>query len=281
MPATGEREETAPSHADGSTGGAPPLLSVRALTKSFGGNKALDGIDLAIDEGLIWGLIGPNGSGKTTLFNCITGFVKIDSGSVLWRGRSIVGATPDRLARMGLVRSFQQVMSFPELTVAESILRAKHLRASLGRREAPNEGIPEDVGELLALGGLEDMGDHVVGELSYGLQRLVNVTMAAATRPWMLMLDEPVAGLHPSEARRLARLVRALNAAGTTPLVIDHNVSFIAGLCDRVIVIDAGRNLTEGTPAEVRKDQRVIDVYLGHNADRQVAGASEDDDVRR
>jgi ABC-type branched-subunit amino acid transport system ATPase component len=250
-----------------------PLLKARSVRKTFGGNQALAGVDLTIESGLIWGLIGPNGSGKTTLFNCITGFVRIDGGSIEWRGRSIVGFPPDRLARMGLARSFQQVMAFPELTVRQCIERAKHLKASFGRGAPPNTGIPEEVDALLALGGLELVGDEVTGSLSYGMQRLVNVTMAAATRPWMLMLDEPVAGLHPSEARRLASLVRALRQAGTTPIVIDHNVSFIAGLCDRVAVIDAGKNLMEGTPPEVRADPRVIDVYLGHNSDRKVAVA--------
>lgn len=256
-----------------------PLLTVRGLRKRYGGNEALAGIDMDIVPGQIWGLIGPNGSGKTTLFNCITGFVKITDGTIEWRGESIVGCGPDRLARMGLVRSFQQVMAFEELTVAECIERAQHVRRSVGRSAEPNEGIPTDVDELLTLGGLEAIRDETMGSLPYGLQRLVNVAMTAATRPWMIMLDEPVAGLHPTEARQLAKLVRALSEAGATPIVIDHNVSFISGLCDRVIVIDAGKNLMDGTPTEVRKDQRVIDVYLGHNADRSGRQSEEVPDV--
>lgn len=261
------------------TSAAAPLLSVAGLRKRYGGNEALAAIDIEIQPGLIWGLIGPNGSGKTTLFNCITGFVKITDGKIEWRGESIVGYGADRLARMGLVRSFQQVMAFEELTVAECILRAQHVRRSVGYGAEPNEKIPTDVDELLELGGLGSIRDEVMGSLPYGLQRLVNVAMTAATRPWMIMLDEPVAGLHPTEARQLAKLVRALSEADATPIVIDHNVSFISGLCDRVIVIDAGKNLMEGTPAEVRSDQRVIDVYLGHNADRSGGRNEEGVDV--
>jgi branched-chain amino acid transport system ATP-binding protein len=240
-----------------------PLLEVRDAHKHFGGVKALAGASLTIGEAEVVGLIGPNGSGKTTMFHCLSGFYRLDRGAATWRGHSVIRRRPDWLARAGLVRTFQHVSAFPEATVVESVVRAKRAHTSWGRRLPPNARIPEEPSEILDWAGLSAVGHRRVGELSYGFRRLTNVAMAVATQPWLLMLDEPGAGLDGRESGILAELVRRVQASGSSVLLIDHDIPLVSRVCQRVYVIDAGANVAHGTPSEIQHNPRVREVYLG------------------
>ena len=243
-----------------------PLLDAHSIHKSFGAVHALAGADLQVRQREIVALIGPNGSGKTTMLNCVSGFHSIDSGEVTWQGRSVTGWSPQRLARHGLVRTFQHVAVFPELTTASCLARATDCRKAIGTKAASNPNIPEDVGTLIDMCQLRTIADDRVGDLAYGLQRLVNVAMAVITRPLLLMLDEPAAGLSKTEADHLSGLLLEVRDRGTSVCIVDHNMPFISSMSSRIVVIDSGRNLFEGSPAEVSQHDEVRRVYLGGNA---------------
>lgn len=247
------------------------LLSIKAGTKSFGAVKALDGVDLQVCSGEVTGVVGPNGSGKTTLFNCVTGFTRFDSGQVLWDGQDVTAWAPDRLARRGIVRTFQQVRLFPELSVLENVRRAILCRSGFRSRRGPDSALPHDEWEVLRFAGLAEIGGSSVSEVSYGSQRLAAVAMAIAAEPRLLMLDEPAAGLHASEIDQLGDLLLRLQEAGVTILIIDHNMRFLLPLCRRVVVLDAGTKLMEGSAEEVQNDERVMEVYLGTQSSKRDA----------
>jgi ABC-type branched-subunit amino acid transport system ATPase component len=239
------------------------LLDAKDVHKSFGAVQALDGVSLQVHSGEIVGLIGPNGSGKTTLFNCVSGFESINSGNVIWRGSNIEGWTPQRRARHGLVRTFQHVSVFPELSPRSSLLRAIDCRHAIGAKCGATRASIDEVEELLELCGLRSVEHERVGNLAYGIQRLVNVAMTLVTRPTLLMLDEPAAGLSKSESQGLSLLLRTIRDVGVSVCIVDHNMPFLSSLCDRIIVIDSGRNLFEGSPLEVSQNDEVRRVYLG------------------
>ena len=240
-----------------------PLLRAEGITKTFGAVRALNGVSITVDRGKILGLIGPNGSGKTTLFHCISGFLPMTAGRVVWQGRTVTGRRPESLARLGLVRTFQHVMTFPELTVGEGVERAQQCVSRRLRETARGTDLPADVDGIIELAGLGRHRDQTMGVAPYGIQRLANVAMALATAPDLLMLDEPVAGLHPEESALLGTLLERIREIGGTTLIIDHNMPFLMPLCDRISVLDAGENLFEGPPAEVRASAAVAEVYLG------------------
>ena len=229
------------------------------------------------------GLIGPNGSGKTTLFNCISGFERIGSGSVEWNGHDVTHWSPDRRSRAGLVRTFQQVMVFPEMSVLANIAQAIRCAGSSGKlshADGSRQGYLTTVrakfalgagyreaalrtADIAGLGSLARASDAPVSELSHGSQRLLGVAMALATGPSLLMLDEPAAGLHDDEIAVLGDVLAGLPATGVSVLVIDHNMKFLLGLCTRIVVLDSGEKLVEGAPSDVIANPKVIDVYLG------------------
>lgn len=240
-----------------------PLLRAEGITKTFGAVRALNGVSISVAKGRILGLIGPNGSGKTTLFHCISGFLPMTSGKVIWQGDQVTGRRPEVLARLGLVRTFQHVMMFPELTVVEGVERAQQCGSRRLRDTSRGTGLPVDADEIIELAGLASHRDQTMGVAPYGIQRLANVAMALATAPDLLMLDEPVAGLHPEESALLDALLRRIRDLGGTTLIIDHNMPFLMPLCDRISVLDAGENLFEGSPSEVRSSAAVAEVYLG------------------
>lgn len=240
-----------------------PLLRAEGITKTFGAVRALNGVSISVTKGRILGLIGPNGSGKTTLFHCISGFLPMTSGRVVWQGQQVTGRRPEVLARLGLVRTFQHVMMFPELTVLEGVERAQQCGSRRLRNIPGDTSLPTDPGEIIELAGLGAHRDQTMGVAPYGIQRLANVAMALATAPDLLMLDEPVAGLHPEESVLLDALLRRIRDLGGTTLIIDHNMPFLMPLCDRISVLDAGENLFDGSPAEVRASEAVAEVYLG------------------
>jgi len=248
------------------------LLEINDLTRSFYGVHALRGVDLSVEEGRITGLIGPNGAGKTTLFNCISGLVPPDSGSVRFAGRAITGWRPDRIARAGLVRSFQIARGFPLLTVLENLLlygtrqpgeRLLHavLRSPAARRrEAELRERARAIAQRLSL---TRVLDQRAAELSGGQKKLLEIGRALMAQPLLLLLDEPVAGVNPTLAREIGEHLRALVAEGISVLLIEHHMDTIAALCDPVVVLAEGRHLRQGSFAELANDPVVQEAYMG------------------
>jgi len=247
------------------------LLSLEKVTQRFGGLVALDNVSLAIKQGGITAIIGPNGAGKTTLFNAISGLRTPTEGRVAFDGDDITGVAPERAARRGLVRTFQLVQLFEALTVLENVKVGRHLHTSGGLlsalmpwRARTIEAQVEDIArELLERVGLAAQAGTIASTLPYGQKRLLEIARALAAEPKLLLLDEPAAGLNRTETRRLADVIRAIAAQGVTVLLIEHDMSFVMNIADRVAVLDFGKLIAEGTPAEVQKNKDVIAAYLG------------------
>ena len=249
-----------------------PLLEVRGLTRSFYGVHALNGVDLAVQSGRLTGLIGPNGAGKTTLFNCVSGLVVPESGRVVFAGEEIGGVRPDRIAARGLIRTFQIARGCPRLTVRENLLLygtrqpGEHVAAALmrtrsaRRREAELQERARGITQRL---GLLHVLDNKAAALSGGQKKLLEIGRALMAEPRMILLDEPTAGVNPSLARDIGERLRHIVADGITLLLIEHQMDMIARLCDHVIVMAAGRRLTEGSFAEVSADHVVQEAYMG------------------
>ena len=231
-------------------------LEINGLRKTFGGVVALDGVDLSIDPDEILGIVGPNGSGKTTLFNVVTGALKPTAGSVHWRGEDISGLPAHRIARKGLVRTFQQAMSFPALSVGENILIAHEHGAAAGRKGMSTL-------EILRFVGLDGRENEMAGSMPFGNLRRLGLALALAARPILLLLDEPAAGLNDSETEQLAEIILQLPGRGVGVCLIDHDMNLIASICRRLVVLDFGTKIAEGPPDEVLNDKKVVEVYLG------------------
>jgi branched-chain amino acid transport system ATP-binding protein len=242
------------------------LLEVRDVVRRFGGLEALRGVSLSAHDEIL-GLIGPNGAGKTTLFNIICGFLRPTAGEVVFEGRPIQRKRAHEITQAGIARTFQIVKPFSDLTVLDNILSGlgcpayPTASAFLGRYRAP-EAVAK-ARELAVFVGLSGWLDAPAGNLPIGLQRRLEIARALGTRPRLLLLDEPAAGLTAGEADELAALVRRLQAQGMAVIVIEHNMVFAMGLCDRVVVLAGGQIIAHGTPAEIQSDERVINAYLG------------------
>lgn len=254
--------------------GERPILEVQGLSRRFGGLTAVAGVSFSLGAGEIRGLIGPNGAGKTTTFNVISGFYPPSAGRVLFAGRDVSGWPTHRVAALGLVRTFQHSTLFHELTVLENVLVGRHLAARrglfsalLGRDRAAEAAAREAARELLCFFGLEARAEEAAGVLPHGLQRRLGLAVALAAEPRLLLLDEPFTGMNPEETREMMELVRRVRARGVTILLVEHDMAAVMGLCDRITVLNFGRLLVEGTPAQVRAHPEVIEAYLGAPAD--------------
>jgi neutral amino acid transport system ATP-binding protein len=240
------------------------LLEAVDISKSFGGIQALDTCCIRVEEGEIAGLIGPNGSGKTTLFNVITGYEKPDTGTVKVRDKAVTGSSPRTVFGLGVGRTFQLTRIFPRLTVLENVHVAAQrpgFGASLGRWSAGGER--KRVTELLDFVGLTRLQDMPAGNLSYGQKKLLEIASILVAEPQVILLDEPAGGVNPTMITYLADRIRELNARGVTFLVVEHNMEFVMGLCNRVSVMHRGSTIADGPPLEIRQNPAVLDAYLG------------------
>ncbi len=248
------------------------MLAIKGLSKSFGGLMALDQVDFHVAQGHIHGLIGPNGAGKTTVFNVITGFLAPSAGAILFQGHDLTTKGPEAVTHLGIGRTFQNVRLFPQMTVLENILVGQHCRAPRGLMRAfpipsrRERTLREEAQELLTLVGLEDFRSRLAGGLPFGAQRLLELARALATRPLLLLLDEPRAGMNREETDRICRYVLGIRDLGVTVLLIEHDMNMVMQLSDRVTVLNFGRKIAEGTPAEVQKNEAVREAYLGSSS---------------
>jgi neutral amino acid transport system ATP-binding protein len=242
------------------------LLEIQAVSKTFGGIQALSDCSLSVEQGTITSLIGPNGSGKTTLFNVITGYERVDRGTIRFNGQDITKATPDRVFGLGLGRTFQLTRIFPRLTVLENMhiaaQRGSSLKALLKRWSSTQE--QRQALDLLDFVNLLSYKDAPASDLSYGQKKLLEFALILVARPQVILLDEPAGGVNPTMINYLADRIRQLNEEqGITFLVVEHNMEFVMGLCHKVNVMHRGTKIVEGTPDEVRNNAEVLEAYLG------------------
>lgn len=251
------------------------LMEINNLDKSFGGLSALLDFNFQIAEGELVGLIGPNGAGKTTVFNLITGVYRPDQGSVMFRGENLVGLAPYTICAKGVARTFQNIRLFNDLTVLDNVKIATHKDVPYGLISAilrtpgffrGEEEIEMEALKYLEIFNLKDKKDELAKNLPYGEQRRIEIVRALATRPLLLILDEPAAGMNPQETRELMELIRYIRSEfNLTILLIEHDMSLVMGVCERLYVLDYGQVIAEGTPAEIRSNKRVIEAYLGED----------------
>jgi branched-chain amino acid transport system ATP-binding protein len=249
------------------------ILEVRGVTKRFGGLVAVKQLSMSLERGALYGLIGPNGAGKTTVFNLLTGVYRPDEGSIELDGRPIAGLKPSRIARLGMSRTFQNIRLFQSMTVLENVKLARHLgrtqTVATAILHTPSLHTEEDqfedeALELLALFRLGGRAHDLAINLPYGSQRRLEIARALATRPKVLLLDEPAAGMNPHESLELMDLICSLRERfGLTILLVEHNMKVVMGVCERIQVIDYGETIAIGTPREIQDNPRVIEAYLG------------------
>lgn len=247
-----------------------PLLEIRSLTKRFGGLTALNDVSFQVEAGCIHGLIGPNGAGKSTLFKNIAGFYRPTDGDVRFDGKSIVGLSPARISSVGIVRTFQETTLFDELSVLDNVLVGTHkfarsnvLSAVLGLDRDAQQQARQDSLAVLDFMGLRERQSQLAAELPLGSQRALALAIALVSKPRLMLMDEPFAGMNPEETGQMMALTRKIRDTGVTIILVEHDMKAVMGLCDRLTVLNFGTLLSEGTPDEIRRHPEVIAAYLG------------------
>ena len=248
------------------------MLEVCGITQRFGGVTALEDVSFSIVKGDITGVIGPNGAGKTTLFNIITGIYTQTSGRVVLEGTDVSGVPPERLARLGMVRTFQNIELFGGMTVLENVMVGLHTKSGSGLFACAfkmpwamkeERAIREAALKWLEFAGISDLADVIAGNLPFGKGRLLEIARALAVEPGIVLMDEPAAGLNSQETLGLARLIQHIRDTGITVVLVEHDMELVMDICDRIVVLNLGRKLAEGTPREIQDNPEVVAAYLG------------------
>jgi branched-chain amino acid transport system ATP-binding protein len=268
---------TEPGAASGTNGN---ILAINGLTKLFGGLRAVSDFGMAVPEGRLYGLIGPNGAGKTTVFNMITGLYPPTEGRIFFDGQDLVGVDSHRITRSGVARTFQNIRLFQNLTVLDNVRVAYHTHAGysmvecvvrLGRFRRQERSLSERAQDLLAVFGLQDRQLEVARNLPYGEQRRLEIARALAAQPRLLLLDEPAAGMNPTETESLMELIHFIrDRFGLTIVLIEHQMRVVMGICEWITVMDFGQVIARGTPREIQSNDRVIEAYLGKRMGKRI-----------